>query len=160
MRKKKFEDVLTPICQLATYAFIIAAVLFLVYTGSQLFRNVTVQKEQNEHLRNTVSYLQNQFSAYDATGRFSVDKGPEKTGDMLVFKLPEEDFRLYIYTYKGYLVEELGNASGARPKRAERITPIKSFQVRERKGQRLLIDMDGVSAWITLRSREGAGANG
>ena len=60
---------------------------------------------------------------------------------------------------KDYFKPELGSVSGVRPEQAERITPIESFRVRERKGQRLLIDMDGVSAWITLRSREGAGAN-
>ena len=156
---RKFQDLLTPLCQLLTYGCLIWAVLFLVYTGSHLYEKVTVQKDQNERMRSSIFYLQNQLASNDAEDDIQVEKGPE--GDMLVLSLPEEEYQLYIYTYQGYLMEELGaRGKGAHPNKAEQVSPVKSFQVKEREGQRMLVQMDDTSAWITLPSGGGKAANG
>ena len=123
---RKFQDLLTPLCQLLTYGFLIWAVLFLVYTGSHLYEKVTVQKDRNEQIRSSIFYLQNQLTSNDAEGDVQVEKGPE--GDMLVLSLPEREYQLYIYTYQGYLMEELGaRGKGAHPDKASQVSPVKSF---------------------------------
>jgi flagellar biogenesis protein FliO len=155
---KKNQDLLTPLCQLATYVFLIGAVLFLVYAGSHLFRNVTDQKNQNEHLRSTAFYLQNQLAANDSAGVVSVGEGPEGD-DMLVIAIPEKPYYIYVYTYQGYLMEELGTAGGVHPAQAEKITPVSSLEIEQQTDQRLQVKVDGLSVWLTLRSGGGE-ANG
>ena len=155
----KFQELLTPLCQLVTYGLLIGAVLFLVYTGSRLYEKATLQKDQNEQLRSSVFYLQNQLAANDAVDSVLVEKGPE--GDMLVLVLPEEDYRVYIYTYQGYLMEELGTESeGLRPDQGERISPVKTLAVEKKSAQRLLVQVDQLSAWINLRCEGGEPVHG
>lgn len=151
---KKAQDLLTPLCQLATYVFLVASVLFLVFAGSHLFHNVTDQKNQNERLRSTAFYLQNQLAANDCAGAVSVEQGPGGD-DMLVIGLPGKAYCIYIYTYEGFLMEELGTAGGVHPARAEKIAPASTLEIEQQTDQRLQVKVDGLSVWLTLRSEGG-----
>ena len=55
MKRERYLEKLTPICQLITYGLLVVSVLFMVYTGAVLFRRVTIQREKADHLRATVS---------------------------------------------------------------------------------------------------------
>lgn len=144
------KEVSLPLLMLIAYVCLVGSVLFLVTAGSHLYQQVTLQRSDNEHLRTTLYYLQNQVAANDVAGGTSVRQGPE--GDLLALSVPESGCEVYVYTWQGSLVEELAmEGAQPRPELAEVIAPVRSFSVTSA-DQRLEFQVDGHRAWMCLRS--------
>lgn len=138
-----------PLLLLLSHLCLLVAVLFLVTAGCRIYRQVTVQRAENESLRTTLSYLQNQIAANDTAGGVRIGKGPE--GDLLALSEPETGCEVYVYAWQGSLVEELALAGERpRPALAEEIAPVESFAV-TKSGQTLELEVNGKRAWMTLR---------
>ena len=147
-RKKRLEN-LTPICQLVTYALLTAAVLFMLFAGIRLFRRVTDSREEQEHLRATVSYVQNELYMCEEPSKVFLSQGPE--GDVLVLPLSDGKYAVKIYLYEGYLREELSAVSDdADPSLAEKITEASSFDVQFSSPTLVKVSVDGREAWAHL----------
>ena len=128
MSRKKHWENLTPVCQLVTYGLLVVAVLFQMFAGIRLFRNVTELRDDQDHLRSTVAYVQNELFVCEDPLRISVGKGPE--GDLLILPLADSEYAVKIYLYEGYIREELSIASdGADPTLAEKISDASSFSL-------------------------------
>jgi hypothetical protein len=70
--------------------------------------------------------------------------------------MPENGCEVYVYTWQGQLVEELALiGTDPRPGLAEAITPVSSFDL-NLSGDTLELQVDGIRAWMSLRS-EGEG---
>lgn len=134
---------------LLSHLCLLVTVLFLVTAGCRIYRHVTVQRAENESLRTTLSYLQNQIAANDTADGIRIGKGPE--GDLLALSEPETGCEVYVYTWQGSLVEELALA-GERPRPAmsEEIDAVESFAV-TKSGQTLELEVNGKRAWMSLR---------
>lgn len=138
-----------PLLLLLSHLCLLVAVLFLVTAGCRIYRQVTVQRAENESLRTTLSYLQNQIAANDTAGGVRIGKGPE--GDLLALSEPGTGCEVYVYAWQGSLVEELALA-GERPRPAmsEEIAAVESFAV-TKSGQTLELEVNGKRAWMSLR---------
>lgn len=143
------KDVNLPLLMLLSYVCLVGAVLFLVTAGCRLFQQATLQRSENEQLRTTLYYLQNQVAANDVARGVQVRQGPE--GDLLALAVPESECEVYVYAWKGALVEELAlPGEEPRPELAEAIGPVSSFSVAL--NDRLLeFQVDGHRAWMSLR---------
>ena len=150
---------LTPLAQLITYGFLIAAVLFLVFVGSRLYQKINIQKTANEDLRSTVIYLQNQISANDTGRGVQVQKGPET--DALVFPMENEEYVLSIYQYEGYLVEELTDRNYEfDPAGAQKIGPVDSFEIISTDNGICHLKVDGQDVWAVMQSMKAGDLHG
>ena len=137
-------DLATALSQLFLYVLLVGAVLFMVFNGSTLFQNVTTRVQANEHLRATTFYLQNQVAANDRRGAVSVAQGPE--GKMLAME-QDGDYVLYVYTWQGWLLEELGTKEGPNPAKAQRIAPVSRFGLTQVQDM-IRAEVDGVTVWL------------
>ena len=145
----------TPLFQVLTYGFLIAAVLLLAYGGGRLYRGVSSARAQNEALRGTLAYLQSQVAANDAGG-VRIESGPE--GDMLVLPLSNGAYQTMIYLSDGELVEELAPTEAQPdPAKAQVISDVTSFSAAFAGDHVLKLCADGRTALVSLHT-EGGGA--
>ena len=85
MKKENHLENLTPLSQLITYTLLVLSVLVLVYLDVRLFRGVTQEREQAEHLRSTITYVQNEVFLCEDKSAVRIGQGPE--GDMLILPM-------------------------------------------------------------------------
>jgi len=153
VKRERYLEKLTPICQLITYGLLVVSVLFMVYTGAALFRRVTIQREKADHLRATVSYVQNQICFCEDKSAIYLEQGPE--GDMLCLPMNGGQYEIRIYQYENSLREELSMPGmPAEPADAEKIAAVDSFEI-SLEDNLARIRIDGRSAFASLRSQQG-----
>lgn len=145
MRKENHLENLTPVSQLVTYTLLVLSVLVLVYLGVRLFSSVTKNRQEAEHLRSTITYVQNEvFLCEDQTAVHIAD-GPE--GDMLILPVRDGKYEIRIYLADGYLREETATAgTQPDPGSAEKISEAGSFQLDLSDPTLLRIRIDGNEA--------------
>ena len=143
----------TPLFQVLTYGFLIAAILLLAYGGGRLYRGVSSARTQNEALRGTLAYLQSQVAANDAGG-VRIESGPE--GDMLVLPLSSGEYQTMIYLSNGKLLEELAPTDvRPDPTRAQTISAVNSFSAAFAGDHALKVSVDGRTALVSLHAEGG-----
>lgn len=138
--------------QIALYGMLLCAVLFLAYSGSKLYQNVSASKEQNETMRGTLAYLQSQVSE-NAGNNIQIEDA--ENGNLLRMPLEESNYDLLIYCADGALMEEV-TASGtpANSKKAQVIAEGKKFTVSWVNRAMLQLELDERSTLVSLRNGE------
>ena len=145
MKKENHLENLTPLSQLITYTLLVLSVLVLVYLGVRLFRGVTQEREQAEHLRSTITYVQNEVFLCEDKSAVRIGQGPE--GDMLILPMQGGKYEIRIYLSEGYIREEITSVdAAANPDNAEKISKAESFQLDLSQRELLLIKIDGNEA--------------
>ncbi len=138
--------------QIALYAMLLCAVMFLTYSGSRLYQNVSASKEQNEAMRGTLAYLQSQISA---NAGINLQIEDTENGSLLRMPLEESDYDLLIYCADGALREEV-TASGktADPEKAQVIAQGKEFTAQWVNRRLLQLELDGRSTLVSFQTGE------
>ena len=78
----------------------------LVLSGMQIYRQVTLQADENVEKQLALSYLNNKVRAYDGSGAVFVDTRDGISMLCLRERLDDEDFETLIYAYEGELCEQ------------------------------------------------------
>ena len=140
---------------LVLYAMLIISLLILMMVGGQLFSHFTDNRNKNEDLRATLSYVQGKVSALDEAGGITITKGPG--GDMLVLREGDSGYETRIFLNDGRLMELLA-AVGSETviEDAQVINDEDEFSLEvQDEGRLLLIRSSGGEAYSAIRSGGG-----
>lgn len=123
---------------------IIASLLAMTVMGARCYQLAVDEKAQNDHIRETLSYLQ---SRADGSESVTLKKGAD--GDMLCFSEADGSFETRIYISGGMLVEELSQTDAApAPERGQAICSVHSFAAEDVGEGTILITVDGKRAYV------------
>lgn len=138
--------------QIALYGMLLCAVLFLAYSGSRLYQNVSTSKNQNEVMRGTLAYLQSQVSA-NAGSNIQIED--TENGSRLRISLKESGYDLLIYCEAGALMEEVTvSGKAADSKKAQVIAEGEKFTASWINQKMLQLELDGKSTFVSFPTGE------
>lgn len=124
---------------------VILALLAMTVMGARCYRLAVREKERNDHIRETLSYLQ---SRADGSEAVSLDKSGE--GDVLRFSEGDGAFETRIYVHDGSLVEELTQTDApSAPEKGQAICSVESFSAEEMDGGGIRITVDGKLGFLS-----------
>ena len=123
---------------------IITALLAMTVMGARCYRTAVHEKEENDHVRETLSYLQ---SRADGSEGVTLKQGTE--GDMLCFAEAGGAYETRVYVSGGMLLEELAEIDAPlAPERGQSICSVHSFTVESAAGGTVRITVDGKCAYV------------
>jgi len=123
---------------------IILSLLAMTVMGARCYKLAVNEKEQNDHIRETLSYLQSR-----AEGSESVTLKKGADGDVLCFSEADGSFETRIYVYGGMLMEELSQIDApSAPERGQAICSVHSFAAEDLGGGTVLITVDGKRVYV------------
>lgn len=123
---------------------IVAALLAMTVMGARCYQLAVDEKAENDHIRETLSYLQ---SRADGSEQVTLKQGAE--GVMLCFAEADSAYETRVYVSGGMLMEELSEADAPlSPERGQSICSIHSFSAEAASGGTILVAVDGRRAYV------------
>ena len=134
---EKWSDIIS----LALWFVIIAGLFFLSIVGAYTYELAVKKKNENDHVRETLSYIQTK-----ADGSTSVTL---RSGDMLCFSETDPAYETKLYVQNGTLTEELSEAGEPKvPSKGQAICSVESFSAEAINENTILVTVDGKCAYI------------
>jgi len=114
----------------------------LVLSGMQIYRQVTLQADENTDRQLALSYLNNKVRAYDGGGSVFVDVRDGISMLCLRETMNGDDYETLIYAYEGEMCEQLADVGDAfDPERGGRIIEVISVWFEQVKPNLLRVDV-------------------
>lgn len=123
---------------------LIITLLAMTVMGAKCYLSAVNGKKQDDHIRETLAYLQ---SRGDGSGKVTIKKSDD--GDMLCFSEEDSALETRIYVYEGMLTEELTKTDAPSvPEKGQAICAVQSFEAELFDSGIVMITVDGNCGYI------------